>query len=60
MVYKDGDSLPEGPDPTLLPEEVQVLACLQPAAPNVLPVCCCENDLLRCGVLGYGHQCCIY
>ena len=29
---------------------------LPPDAPDVLSVCCCEHHLLRCGVLGCGHQ----
>ena len=46
----------EGPEPALLPEEVQVLQCLQSDAPDVLSACCWEHHLLHTGVLGCGHQ----
>ena len=35
MDYKHGVSLQEGPEPASLPEEAQVLHCLQPDAPDV-------------------------
>ena len=56
MDCKNGGSLQKGPEPALLPEKAQVLQCLQPDASDVLSVCYCKHNLLRCGVLGCKHE----
>src|SRR4029434_2972521 len=40
----------------LLPEEIEVLQCLQQTPAHVLPVCGCQRPLLCCGVLGRQHK----
>ena len=46
----------EGPELAQLPQEAQVLQCMQPDSPDVLSVCCGEHHLLCCVVLRQRHQ----
>src|SRR4029434_9559813 len=41
---------------SLLPEEFEVLQCLQQPPAHVLPVCGCQRPVLCCGVLGRQHK----